>query len=128
MKRVALDTNRLTDFFRGDEELAAMLAQADEVLVPLIVLGELRGGFAAGDRPSKNEAGLQKFMEQRQVRILAPDETTASYYGNIFAQLKRLGRPIPQNDMWIAALVEQHKVTLITRDQHFGNLPQLHLA
>jgi predicted nucleic acid-binding protein len=64
MKRIARDTNRLTDRFRGDMALASMVALCDEVCIPVIVLGELRAGFADGGRPSKNEAGLQLLMRQ----------------------------------------------------------------
>lgn len=123
--RVALDTNRLIDLFRGDAELGNWLAFCDEVWIPLFVLGELKAGFYGGKQPSRSEALLQRFLEKETVRILLSGAETAEQYGRLFAQLKRAGTPIPLNDVWIAALALEHNLRLITRDQHFEHIPQL---
>jgi tRNA(fMet)-specific endonuclease VapC len=123
--RVALDTNRLTDLFRGDTKLAALLEICDEVWVPLFALAEIKAGFLGGTKEHRNEALLQMFLAEETVDILLPDRETAEQYARLFVQMKRAGTPVPDTDLWIAALVLEHDLTLITRDQHFERIPQL---
>ena len=98
---------------------------ADEVLLPFIVLGELRAGFAVGTQGSRNEAVLRRFLLKSGVRVLYADEQTTHHYAAVYRQLRKQGTPIPTNDMWIAALVLQHSLVLCARDAHFDALPQL---
>ena len=123
--RVALDTNRLTDLFRGDNALAEWLGTCDEIWIPLFVLGEIKAGFYGGTRPSKNQSLLQRLLGKRTVGILSPGRDTAEHYARLFVQLKRAGTPVPDNDLWIAALALEHNLLLITRDRHFNRIPQL---
>ncbi|MGD0617255.1 MAG: type II toxin-antitoxin system VapC family toxin [Bryobacteraceae bacterium] len=123
--RVALDTNRLTDLFQGDAELAEFLATCDEVWIPLIVLAEIKAGFYGGTQHHRNEVLLRKFMAKPTVEVLLPGRETAEQYARLFVQLKRAGTPVPDNDLWIAALALENDLTLITRDRHFDNIPQL---
>ncbi len=123
--RVALDTNRLTDLFQGDAELADRLGECDEVWLPLVVLAEIKAGFYGGSQQHRNQLLLQSFLAQPTVGILLPERETAEHYARLFVQLKRAGTPIPDNDLWIAALVLEHDLQLITRDQHFERVPQL---
>jgi tRNA(fMet)-specific endonuclease VapC len=123
--RVALDTNRLTDLFRGDADLADRLAQCDEVWLPLVVLAEIKAGFYGGSDQYRNEGLLRSFLAKPTVSVLFPARETAEQYARVFVQLKRAGTPIPDNDLWIAALVLEHDLQLITRDQHFERIPQL---
>ena len=123
--RVALDTNRLVDLFQGDGELARWLAVCDEVWIPLFVLGELKAGFRGGTSRSRNELLLYKVLAKPTVQVLVPSFQTAEHYAQLFVQLKRAGTPIPDNDLWIAALALEHNLLLITRDQHFERIPQL---
>jgi tRNA(fMet)-specific endonuclease VapC len=123
--RVALDTNRLTDLFQGDAELADRLGECDEVWVPLIVLAEIQAGFHGGSQQHRNELLLRTFLAKPTVDILLPGRKTAEHYARLFVQLRRAGTPIPDNDLWIAALVLEHDLTLITRDGHFESVPQL---
>jgi tRNA(fMet)-specific endonuclease VapC len=123
--RVALDTNRLTDLFQGDAELADRLGKCDEVWIPLVVLAEMKAGFLGGTQQYRNEALLQTFLGKPTVGILLPARETAEHYARLFVQLKRAGTPIPDNDLWIAALVLEHDLLLITRDRHFERVPQL---
>lgn len=125
--RVAVDTNRLTDLLRGDDRLAIRLGGCDEVWVPLIVLGELKAGFLGGAQRHRNEVLLQRFLAKPTVSVLLPSRETAEHYARIFVQLRRAGTPVPDNDLWIAALSLEHDLTLITRDRHFERIPQLSL-
>jgi predicted nucleic acid-binding protein len=126
--RVALDTNRLTDLFQGDSVLAERLEACDEVFIPLFVLGEIKAGFYGGTQQHRNEILLRKLLAKPTVRLLLPRRQTADRYGRLFVQLKRAGTPIPDNDLWIAALALEHDLPLITRDEHFQRIPQLLLA
>jgi predicted nucleic acid-binding protein len=123
--RVALDTNRLTDLFQGDAALAERLGLCDEVWIPLVVLAEIKAGFLGGTQRHRNEIVLRKLLSKTTVGVLLPDRETAEHYARLFVQLKRAGTPVPDNDLWIAALALQHDLLLITRDRHFKNIPQL---
>jgi predicted nucleic acid-binding protein len=123
--KLALDTNRYSDFMRGDSDTIAMVASATSLHISVIVLGELRAGFRNGTRESQNEATLQRFLARPDVTVLRVDEQTTIIYAALDAELRRRGLPIPTNDIWIAALTLQHGLTLYTRDPHFGHLPQV---
>jgi tRNA(fMet)-specific endonuclease VapC len=123
--RVALDTNRLTDLFRGDTELSEQLAICEEVWIPLFVLAEMKAGFYGGSQRNRNEMLLTKLLTKATVDVLLPDRDTADHYARLFVQLRRAATPIPTNDVWIAALALQHDLTLATRDRHFAQIPQL---
>lgn len=123
--RVALDTNRLTDLLQGDAALADRLGTCDEVWIPLVVLGEMKAGFQGGTQRERNELLLRELLAKSTVNVLLPGRETAEHYARLFVQLKRAGRPVPDNDLWIAASVLEHDLVLITRDQHFERIPQL---
>ncbi|HEY4393639.1 MAG TPA: type II toxin-antitoxin system VapC family toxin [Polyangia bacterium] len=123
--KLALDANRYDDLLTGDEKVADVVESADEVHLPFVVVGELRAGFAAGNRAVENERLLRRFLLKEGVEILLADEQTTHHYAAVYAQLRRQGTPIPTNDMWIAALTLQHDLVLCTRDRHFDRLPQI---
>jgi predicted nucleic acid-binding protein len=123
--RVALDTNRITDLFRGDLELAEQLGTAEEVWIPLFALGEMKAGFQGGTQLRRNESLLNRLLAKPTVGVLLPGRETAEHYARIFVQLRRAGTPVPDNDLWIAALVLEHDLVLITRDRHFERIPQV---
>jgi tRNA(fMet)-specific endonuclease VapC len=123
--RLALDTNRYTDLCRGNAEVVHTVETADEVWLPFIVLGELRAGFAVGSQGPRNESILRRFLLKPGIDVLYADEQTTHHYANVYRQLRKQGTPIPANDMWIAALVLQHSLTLYDRDAHFDALPQV---
>lgn len=122
---VALDTNAYSDFMRGDGDRVRVVRAARTIALPLIVLGELRAGFAAGNRESANAANLRRFLASPRVSILLPDEQTAHHYAQLHFQLRAKGAAIPTNDLWIASLVVQHDLILCTSDNHFRQLPQV---
>lgn len=123
--RVALDTNRLTDLLGGDLHLGAWLEHCEVVYVPLIALAEIKAGFLAGSLQQNNEAQLNRMLAQPTSELLTPDRETAEQYARLWVQLRRAGKPMPTNNLWIAALALQHDLTLVTRDEHFRSLPQL---
>ncbi len=123
--KLALDTNAYGAAARGEPRAVALLRAADRVVVPFVVLAELRAGFAHGTTGRRNEAALTRFLATPRVDALYADEQTTHHYAGVFAQLKRQGTPIPTNDLWIAALVLQHDLVLFTLDAHFAHLPQI---
>ena len=123
--RLALDTNRYVDMCRGNAQVIANVAQAEMVLVPFAVLAELRAGFLVGNQAKSNERALQRFLATPGVDILFASETTTVHYAQLYRQLREQGTPIPTNDLWIAALCAEHRLTLYSRDEHFAHLPQL---
>jgi tRNA(fMet)-specific endonuclease VapC len=123
--RVALDTNRYVDLCRGDAETLDLLEEAEAVVLPFIILAELRAGFANGRKQADNERVLRRFLMKDGVEVLFADDQTTHHYAALFRQLRKQGTPIPTNDMWVAALVLQHNLVLYARDRHFDHLPQL---
>jgi tRNA(fMet)-specific endonuclease VapC len=123
--RVVLDTNRLTDLFQSDAELAKWLGYCEEVWIPLFVLGEIKAGFQGGTQRFRNEILLHELLSKPTVRVMLPSIETAEQYARLFVQLKLAGTPVPNNDLWIAALALEHNLALVTRDQHFRHIPQL---
>lgn len=120
---VALDTNAYSDFMRGEASRVHIIRTARNIYLPLMVLGELRAGFAAGNQRSSNAAN--RFLNSPRVSILLPDEQTTHHYAQLYLQLRRKAAAIPSNDLWISALVVQHHLILCTSDAHFEYLPQL---
>jgi tRNA(fMet)-specific endonuclease VapC len=123
--KLAIDTNRYTDFCRGDSVTTSILENAEEIHLPFVVLGELRAGFSVGKYGAENERTLREFLIREGVFSLLADEQTTYHYAAVYRQLRRQGTPIPTNDMWTAALVLQHNLVLCHRDHHFDHLPQI---
>jgi tRNA(fMet)-specific endonuclease VapC len=99
--------------------------EADEIYLNSIVLGEMLAGFMSGDRRMKNEAELSRFLNSPRVNLIDVDDATAERYAVIFTTLRASGKPIPTNDLWIAASAMQHGLRLLTLDAHFTKVPQI---
>jgi tRNA(fMet)-specific endonuclease VapC len=112
-----LDTNALSAAADDDSGLAAVLARADQIALPVIVLGEYRHGIAQSRNRTSYENWLQELLND--CLVLDIQEPTTHYYAEISLELKRKGKPIPTNDLWIAALCRQHSLPLLSRDRHF---------
>jgi predicted nucleic acid-binding protein len=112
-----LDTNALSAAADNDAALAAILARAEELAIPVIVLGEYRHGIAQ----SRNRASYENWLSGllNDCMVLDVNEPTTHYYAEITLELKRKGKPIPTNDIWIAALCRQHSLPLLSQDRHF---------
>ncbi len=123
--RILIDSNRYQDFCEGAPPAVNVIRRASEIMIPFIVLGELRAGFACGSRSHQNEQTLTRFLNSPRVQQLFADEDTTHQYARLFRQLRKQGTPIPTNDLWIAALALQYDLLLFTRDTHFDHLPQL---
>ncbi len=126
--KLALDTNAYRAFMEGEKKAVDLVRHAVVIGIPVPVLAELRFGFLAGTKGRQNESSLLKFLDSSRVEILSCDQQTSYFYAQIKLQLKKQGTPIPINDVWIAALVTQHSMTLYTYDRDFDYLPQLSRA
>lgn len=115
-----LDTNIVISLFSGDASISEKIALASEIYLPTIVIGEL---YYGAYNSSKKQANIERIDTFKlEIPILDCDEYTASFYGQIKSELKRKGTPIPENDIWIAAMAIQYDLVLITRDAHFSNI------
>lgn len=123
--RLALDTNKYTDLVRGDAATLATLNEADEICIPFVVLAELEFGFRRGSQYLANRKKFDQFVAVSEPEFLWADRKAVEIYANLRVQLHQQGTPIPENDIWIAALTMQHGLALYTRDAHFNHLPQL---
>lgn len=112
-----LDTNVVIAFLGHDQAAIACIEAAREVFIPMAVLGELYYSAYASELVEHNLASLERLTER--VAVLTTDTHTARLYGAIKAGLRTKGRPIPENDIWIAATALQHGLSLATRDAHF---------
>jgi len=122
-KSVLLDTSVVVRHFRDGNALASNLAAFEELYLPQPALAELYAGAFRSVRPEKNLQQIERFLEA--VDVLLPDESTPELYGRISAQLAQAGTPIPQNDIWIAAIALQSELPLATRDRHFEHIAGL---
>ena len=112
-----LDTNALSAAADDDPGVVAVLARAEQMVLPVIVLGEYRHGIAQ----SRNRASYENWLAGllHDCMVLDVQEPTTHYYAEITLELRQKGRPIPSNDIWIAALCRQHRLPLLSRDRHF---------
>ena len=112
-----LDTNALSAAADDDPAVIALLARADQVAIPVIVLGEYRYGIAQ----SRNRASYANWLKGllQDCLVLDIHEPTTHHYAEITLELRQQGKPIPTNDIWIAALCRQHSFPLLSRDRHF---------
>lgn len=122
---IVIDTNRYRDFVDGEVGTVAILRSAPRIYIPLVVVAELRAGFAFGSRGAENQRVFERFIHRPRVEVLMPAMETTRHYAALYRQLRTSGTPIPSNDLWIAALVIQHDVPLYSRDAHFALIPQL---
>jgi len=120
---VILDTNALSAVADNQPAAVRIFSQAVSIEVPVIVLGEYRFGIAHSRRRREYEKWLEELVAV--TRVLPVDQATSGHYAQIRAELKKGGRPIPSNDLWIAALCRQHRLPLMSQDGHFDAVHDL---
>ena len=112
-----LDTNALSAVADGESSVVDRIGKAERIAVPVVVLGEYRFGIAQSRHRASYESWLKEWIAV--VSVLNIDEETTHSYSTIGLELKKEGKPIPANDLWIAALCRQHSLPLLSRDRHF---------
>jgi tRNA(fMet)-specific endonuclease VapC len=124
--KAVLDTNIYVDFGMGRPDVVEILAvQSKEILLPAVVMGELFYVFMKGSRTRYNEEKFHRFVTELEVSIILVDEEVARKYAVIYSTLTNNGTRIPINDVWIAACCMSVGGTLLTRDRHFQQVPQI---
>jgi tRNA(fMet)-specific endonuclease VapC len=126
--RLVLDTSAYSRMRRGHPEVLSLLAAAETVLVPAIVLGELEAGFRLGTRAAENRVILGEFLDEPFTAVLEVTSAAAVVYGELFAQLREAGTPIPINDVWIAACAVEARAHLVTFDRDFERIRDLKIT
>jgi tRNA(fMet)-specific endonuclease VapC len=121
--RFLLDTNIIIALFARDASVQEHLRDADETFVPIFALGELHYGAHKSEQVLDNLARIDDFAAN--TAVLRCDSATARQYGEIKNALREKGRPIPENDIWIAAIARQHGLALVSRDEHFKEIDEL---
>lgn len=122
---VLLDTSAYAQLRRGRSSVVEALTVAERVFLSTVTLGELEAGFALGSRVDENRRALHDFLAEAFVAVVPVDEAVARRYGSVFVQLRRAGRPIPTNDIWIAAAALHVGAELITFDADFRHIADL---
>lgn len=112
-----LDTNAVSAVLSGEVGIGDVLDEADRHHLPLIVIAEYQFGLLASRRRRRLQS-LFRRLEADSI-VLCPDRETADWYASIRHDLKRRGTPIPENDIWLAALARQHTLEIVSRDPHF---------
>ena len=123
--RALLDTNAYGALKRGHPSVATYVRNASELVISVVVLGELLFGFRHGTRYEKNVAELDEFLADARISVLPVTQTTSDRFGRIAAGLRKAGTPIPSNDIWIAAHTFESGAELVTLDDHFKAVPGL---
>jgi tRNA(fMet)-specific endonuclease VapC len=118
--RLLLDTNALTALWRGHPGVAESVRNSERVVVSAVVAGELLYGFRAGSRLEQNLARLNAFLDEPRVDLLEVGWETADRFGRVMTALRKKGRPLPTNDVWIAAHALESGAHLMSFDGHFG--------
>lgn len=124
MKRL-LDTNSYVALKRGHGDVAELVRHSSELVFSVVVIGELLFGFRNGNRLAKNTSELEEFLADVRVQVIPVTQTTADRFGRIAASLRKAGKPIPSNDIWIAAHAFESGAELVTFDAHFAAVPGL---
>ncbi len=125
MRRIAIDTNIYTSFKCDDQSVVEAFRDCDFIGVDIAVIAELFSGFSLGRKEKRNRQELEAFLDSPRVELLLHDLETVEYYALIVKRLKAKGRPIPTNDIWIAANAMKHGLALYSFDSHFEEIEGL---
>ena len=123
--RVLLDSNAYGQLMRGRDRVSRIVRSAEEVLLSAVVLGELLYGFRHGSRHERNARQMRAFLDNPYVAVVPVGEITADRYSRIAASLRVKGRPIPTNDIWIAAHAMETGADLVSADRHFEHVEEI---
>ena len=128
MRKLALDTNVLIDFLQAPEDFAERFAGYDLILLSPVVLGEFRAGLFDTKAGRENRKAIDAFLQNPGVRMCPMTDNTSIVYAKVFQALRKVGKPIPTNDIWIAAAAQENGAALATNDGHFKVVPLLQIV
>lgn len=124
--RYLLDTNIIIALFADDASVRENIEKAGEVFASSIAIGELCFGALKSNRPAENLARIEEFAAN--IAVLNCDTDTGRRYGEIKDALPIKGRPVPENDVWVASIARQNDLSLVTRDAHFNEISNLRIV
>jgi tRNA(fMet)-specific endonuclease VapC len=125
MRPLLIDTNAYAAFKRGDSNILDLIQQVEAIGISPIVLGELLAGFDVGNKAKQNRAELQLFLESSRIKTFNITSDTAHFFSQIVSSLRRKVRPIPTNDIWLAAQALENGCVICTYDRHFQEVDGL---
>jgi len=128
MRQLLIDTNIYSYALKGDDNVVEVLKKAEKIGFSVISIGELLSGFKGGGREKKNREELETFLDSPRVVVYSVNEDTSEFYAEILHNLRKIGRPVPTNDIWIAAVAFQNGLRLFTKDTHFKEISGLSLV
>jgi predicted nucleic acid-binding protein len=128
MRPILIDTNAYSALKRADSAMVEIFQYAEVIGISPVVIGELLFGFDNGNKSKENRQELQKFLESPRVKVFPILSETAHFFSQITLSLKRKGKPIPTNDIWIAAQALEHGCVVCTYDVHFRAIEGLLIA
>jgi tRNA(fMet)-specific endonuclease VapC len=128
MRRLLIDTNIYSYALKGDDEVVEILKKTGQIGISVISIGELLSGFKGGGKEQKNREELEIFLDSPRVVVYPVDEDTSEFYAEILNNLREIGKPVPTNDIWIAAVAFQNGLKLFTKDNHFKAIAGLSLV
>ena len=128
VRDILLDTNAYVAFKQGRADAVEVVQHAPRIGLNSIVLGELLSGFSLGTREQANRQELEQFLASDRVDQIGIDLSTAEHYATVYRDLRQRGRPIPTNDIWIAATALQHDLVIFSYDRHFREVAGLLLG
>ena len=120
-----LDTNIITAWLKGETPVADKIDKANAIHLPIIAIGELYYGAMYSTRVEKNIGDINKITSNYNILLI--DVAITLVYGDIKAALRKKGKPIPENDIWIAAIAKYYQLILVTRDKHFKEIDSLEI-
>lgn len=125
MTSILIDTSFYIDILSGEKYAVNILQQTQRLLVCPIVIGEVLYGLKTSSKEKDRVAQFEKFLQSSCVDVVPIGMKTAQYFAAVHYELKKIGQPIPVNDIWIAACAMEHAVPLATNDKHFNKIPNL---
>jgi tRNA(fMet)-specific endonuclease VapC len=128
MRPILLDTNAYVAFKDGITSIVTIIQHAEIIGISPIVLAELISGFEYGNKAKKNREDLSLFLQSSRIKLFTITDDTANFYSQIYVSLRKKGKPIPTNDIWIAATALENGCTLCSYDKHFTSIDGLILG
>jgi tRNA(fMet)-specific endonuclease VapC len=122
---IIIDTNSYAAFKDGKPEAVEIIKRVPSIGINPVIMGELLSGFALGNREEKNKEELELFLSSKKVKFFDIDRKTSEYYSAIYRDLRKKGKPIPTNDLWIAATAQQYGLSVFSYDTHFEYVSDL---
>ena len=124
---VIIDTNAYVAYTKNEGWATDVIDRLRTIYVPFVVIGEIYFGSYNGSQAAQNIKTFQLFCQSPRVIVLHTSESTARQYGDISSALRKGGKPMQTNDIWIAALCKENGLPLLTKDKGFQNILGLDL-